>query len=639
MPNLSINFIHYKGRDSISKNVLNLVSTLEHISSSRYHTNFIDATNENWKDKINEQHNQGNLVANIFSLRQFYPEIQNLPGLNILWFWFETTKISNRWLEQIGKFDQIWVSSEWAAKILRDHRVSDAKIKKIHPGVDNRLYFPRTQLPKSPTTFDFLFLGKFEPRKGLDVLINAFTNAFPKVLQQNIRLLIHSSYYPSRNEELLALAKHDDRIEVRTTQLSEQELLELLLYSKCLVAPSRAEGFGMPGLEAAACGLPIIATYYSGQTEYLKFLTTSYSAIDFKLAEVVDKDFSRLYGEDYDDNDYGVWAEPSVEGLAQSMRFVYENYQSLRLNGVENAKSILRNFAWINTAKNVKNQIENLFEPDRPYLRLNGKRLETASISLLVQNNDSYLNWLFKRFEGIESTTTTGFKYIFLENGSQDRTTSLISSFLLSRDGELITVGNTNYLSGLDRISRLGLLRTKMSRVLKNLGVDIHFLLDTNVYFNSDIFVNLLNISQETQRQPGAICAFGNECFRTDNGDIVTQGHYYDTLAFKSLDGRRFWPRCVFDGCRRCRPISSDDKSINSFQDNDFNEVLEVEAAFGGLIAVPDDVFRNCHLEWYPTSVTDQSTEHDGFCSEIRRIGYSVFINRNAVVYWSPNEL
>jgi len=178
--------------------------------------------------------------------------------------------------------------------------------------------------------------------------------------------LIKSSYFPERDQELSALCSTDPRINIINQHLDEQQLLGLFAYAKCLVAPSRSEGFGMPGLEAAACGLPIVGVNYSGQTEYFRHLEGSLIAIDFDLIESTDTDFVRIYGNDFGETSFGTWAEPSVEDLILGLRRVFTNYDQLRLKAITNAKLIIEHYSWTETSKKTKAALNDLWVSKRP---------------------------------------------------------------------------------------------------------------------------------------------------------------------------------------------------------------------------------------------------------------------------------
>ncbi len=94
----------------------------------------------------------------------------------------------------------------------------------------------------------FLYVGRLSPEKGLDVLLRAFKSV-PG------RLLMAGS--GSQEEELRRLA--DDRVEW-LGQVAREDLPGLYAQADCFVLPSRSEPWGMVLNEAAAAGLPLVAT-------------------------------------------------------------------------------------------------------------------------------------------------------------------------------------------------------------------------------------------------------------------------------------------------------------------------------------------------------------------------------------------
>jgi glycosyltransferase involved in cell wall biosynthesis len=99
----------------------------------------------------------------------------------------------------------------------------------------------------------FLYVGRLAPEKGLDVLLRAFRDVPAGSL-----LLAGSG---PQEEELRALA--DDRVEF-LGQVARENLPALYAQADCLVLPSRSEPWGMVLNEAAAAGLPLVATDAAG---------------------------------------------------------------------------------------------------------------------------------------------------------------------------------------------------------------------------------------------------------------------------------------------------------------------------------------------------------------------------------------
>jgi len=120
-----------------------------------------------------------------------------------------------------------------------------------------------------------VYVGGFAPHKNLDRLIGAFAKATPQPGHSASRLFMvgeyknqafHSDFKSLRSQiDELGL---DDRI-VFTGYLCDEDLVALLNLTTVLVLPSLMEGFGLPALEAAACGCPVIATRESPLPEIL----------------------------------------------------------------------------------------------------------------------------------------------------------------------------------------------------------------------------------------------------------------------------------------------------------------------------------------------------------------------------------
>jgi glycosyltransferase involved in cell wall biosynthesis len=104
--------------------------------------------------------------------------------------------------------------------------------------------------------------GGFDPRKNFDRLIESFAR-LPAPLRKQHQLVIGSKVPEGMREELVAKAarlglKADELI--LTDYVPDHELLGLYCLCKLSVFPSLYEGFGLPALEAMACGAPVIAS-------------------------------------------------------------------------------------------------------------------------------------------------------------------------------------------------------------------------------------------------------------------------------------------------------------------------------------------------------------------------------------------
>ena len=120
-----------------------------------------------------------------------------------------------------------------------------------------------------------VYVGGFNPHKNLESLVDTFAEvaALPRfadvqlVLVGEYRNEVFHSYYATVKERIdrLGIA---DRV-ILTGFLTDADLVVLLNLSTVLVLPSFMEGFGLPAIEAAACGCPVIATKESPLPELL----------------------------------------------------------------------------------------------------------------------------------------------------------------------------------------------------------------------------------------------------------------------------------------------------------------------------------------------------------------------------------
>ncbi len=111
----------------------------------------------------------------------------------------------------------------------------------------------------------FLFLGTLEPRKNLPKLLSAFLQAADAIPHS----LVLSGAIGWKNDELLSMMKNSaaaDRINL-TGFVDTADIPALLSQADVFVYPSLYEGFGLPVLEAMACGTAVITSNTSSMPE------------------------------------------------------------------------------------------------------------------------------------------------------------------------------------------------------------------------------------------------------------------------------------------------------------------------------------------------------------------------------------
>jgi glycosyltransferase involved in cell wall biosynthesis len=110
------------------------------------------------------------------------------------------------------------------------------------------------------------FVGTLEPRKGVASLVAAFDRVAQTHRDAVLVLGGQIGWGLAGIERALAAAHHGDRI-IRTGYLPDAAVPALLRASTVVAYPALEEGFGLPALEALACGAPLITTEGTAMAE------------------------------------------------------------------------------------------------------------------------------------------------------------------------------------------------------------------------------------------------------------------------------------------------------------------------------------------------------------------------------------
>lgn len=121
----------------------------------------------------------------------------------------------------------------------------------------------------------FIYVGGFNPHKHVDLLVRAHAELARDSADPPLLLLVGDAtsdpFHGARAQIHAAIAASGTESLVRWTGfLSDEDLRHLLSGAVALVLASECEGFGLPAVEAAACGTPVIATTESPLPELLK---------------------------------------------------------------------------------------------------------------------------------------------------------------------------------------------------------------------------------------------------------------------------------------------------------------------------------------------------------------------------------
>jgi glycosyltransferase involved in cell wall biosynthesis len=110
------------------------------------------------------------------------------------------------------------------------------------------------------------FVGTLDPRKGVVPLVAAFDQVARSHPEAVLVLGGQTGWGMAETERALASARHPERI-VRTGYLPDEAVPALLRQAAVVAYPALEEGFGLPALEALACGAPLVTTEGTAMAE------------------------------------------------------------------------------------------------------------------------------------------------------------------------------------------------------------------------------------------------------------------------------------------------------------------------------------------------------------------------------------
>ncbi len=153
--------------------------------------------------------------------------------------------------------------SEMTARLLTELTSTTRPIVVAPLGVDHDR-FSREGERSGSSRFDLatpfiLFVGTLEPRKGIDVLLSAFSDVASLDPDVELWLVGQTGWGVDAVQEQMTRHPYQSRIR-RLDYVDDAELPQLYRSARVVAYPSRGEGFGLPVLEALACGAPVVTT-------------------------------------------------------------------------------------------------------------------------------------------------------------------------------------------------------------------------------------------------------------------------------------------------------------------------------------------------------------------------------------------
>lgn len=260
---------------------------------------------------------------------------------------FELPEFNEREIHSVTYPDHMITCSEWGRQIIIDQAGRDPNTVHVVPlGIDPAVFKPVDGQNTQKTVF--LNAGKWEYRKGHDILAEAFNDAFKPSDNVELWMLPHNFFLSdSETAEWVKYYKNTklgDKIEILNRLPTHDHIYDVMRRADCGVFPSRAEGWNLELLEMMSIGKHVIATDCTGHTEFAN--SDNCHLID------VDKKEVAIDGKFFDG--HGSWSaleQQQIDQLVEHMRVIHDKRKHGELeknrSGIETGKE----YTWENAAK------------------------------------------------------------------------------------------------------------------------------------------------------------------------------------------------------------------------------------------------------------------------------------------------
>jgi glycosyltransferase involved in cell wall biosynthesis len=294
----------------------------------------------------------------------FFPMFEKARGRQNYGYTFFENELTRHSLENAKRYDLILGGSSWCRDRMLERGITHCGV--LIQGIDPELFFP-VEEEKEPERFVIFSGGKFELRKGQDLVLKAFktlqdkypdmwlVNCWYNIWPESMRLMSHSSHvrfevhpgsWQEKMQHTYALNGLDSS-RIVTCDLMPAELQrELYRNTDVGVFPNRCEGgTNLVLMEYMACGKPVIASCTSGHQDIIS-----------EGNALLLKDLKDYHIAGPDRQLFARWQEPSLDELIARIEWAYHHRDETRRLG-RNAGDDLKRFTWEACARRLLSHI------------------------------------------------------------------------------------------------------------------------------------------------------------------------------------------------------------------------------------------------------------------------------------------
>lgn len=272
---------------------------------------------------------------------------------------FELDKFNSFEKHHLSSCDELMVCSQWAKDVVMDQCPptsyrgvpieefdDESRVHVVPLGVDAEL-FPPAPVRQDDKTI-FFNCGKWEIRKGHDILINAFNKVLEHGEDAELWMMCSNPFNSPEEDARWNQLYNHPKVRLIPRAETQVEVYNIMSQVDCGVFPSRGEGWNLELLEMMSAGKHVVATNYSAHTE---FCTEENSGL-VTISDVEPAfDGKWFFGQ-------GNWAKigshEEMDLYMKMMKFILDKKGTSNQAGIETAKK----FSWENTAEKILQCLE-----------------------------------------------------------------------------------------------------------------------------------------------------------------------------------------------------------------------------------------------------------------------------------------
>lgn len=246
---------------------------------------------------------------------------------NIIFPAWELPTYPAAWADLLSAFNDIWAPSAFVQTALAEATGRD--VARIPLAVDMKLsaFLGRRwfDIPEHAFVVMFAFdFSSYAARKNPEAVLSAFEQLVARRPEAPLHAVIKfkggKADDPARKALEARIAALKGRAQTITRELSDNEVKNLFRCADVFVSLHRSEGFGRGMAEAMALGVPVVATGWSGNMDFM----------DAETANLVDYAMVPVGAGQYVHGEGQAWADPDVAQASRLIEQILDDRPAVR---------------------------------------------------------------------------------------------------------------------------------------------------------------------------------------------------------------------------------------------------------------------------------------------------------------------